>query len=196
MKKIFKQALFCIAVMMGLVVNPQVANAQLTYAYETKDIEAEGIDIYTGVDYFHEGDYYSAILSLSPYAEDGDDVAQYILGLSYASIAEENAENAEYANDAIYWLTESAKNENPYAYLSIGRIFIDGEIIDQDCELGFKCVDVAANMGLVEAQYILGLLYEDGIGTPRDHEVAIDWLLEADNNGHPDALDALVSILE
>ncbi len=193
MKKIFKQALFCIAVMMGLVVNPQVANAQLTYAYETMNVEAEGVDICTGAGYFLEGDYYSAIVSLSPYAEDGDDVAQYMLGLSYASIAEGND---EYATTAIYWLTESAQNENPYAYLSIGRIFIDGEIIEQDCELGFDCVGVAANMGLAEAQYILGLLYEDGIGTPRNHDMAIAWLSEANNNGHPNALDALISILE
>ena len=41
----------------------------------------------------------------------------------------------------------------------------------------------AANQGHANAQYSLGLMYEDGEGVPQDYSNAMEWYLKAGNQG-------------
>jgi TPR repeat protein len=54
----------------------------------------------------------------------------------------------------------------------------------------------AAQQGRPEAQYKVGYLYEQGLGTTKDTAQAIVWYEKADKQGFPDAHDALKAIEE
>ena len=41
--------------------------------------------------------------------------------------------------------------------------------------------------GHANAQYSLGLMYEDGEGVPQDYSNAMEWYLKAANQGHAKA---------
>jgi hypothetical protein len=46
----------------------------------------------------------------------------------------------------------------------------------------------AAKQGVIQAQYNLGIMYENGLGVEQNFEQAIYWLLQAANQGSMDAL--------
>ena len=46
---------------------------------------------------------------------------------------------------------------------------------------------LAADQGVVHAQFSLGYMYERGHGVPRDYEAAARWYLLAAEQGHTDA---------
>jgi len=51
----------------------------------------------------------------------------------------------------------------------------------------------AAEKGDARAQYSLGVMYLDGIGTQKDKKEAMRWLRKAANQKHPLALETLKS---
>jgi S1-C subfamily serine protease len=44
-----------------------------------------------------------------------------------------------------------------------------------------------AELGHADAQYILGVMYRDGLGVPRDYKAAVEWYGKAAEQGHADA---------
>lgn len=52
----------------------------------------------------------------------------------------------------------------------------------------------AAEQGLADAQYHLGVIYEEGSGVPRDNEKAIKWHRAAAEQGHPEAQNKLEAL--
>jgi TPR repeat protein len=50
---------------------------------------------------------------------------------------------------------------------------------------------IAAEKGDVRAQYSLGIMYFDGIGVKKDHDIAVKWLKKAADKGHPAAQQIL-----
>lgn len=50
-----------------------------------------------------------------------------------------------------------------------------------------KNIDMSTQPTDAEEQYHLGLLYEKGLGVPKDYEQAFKWFKKAAEQGHPDA---------
>jgi len=44
-----------------------------------------------------------------------------------------------------------------------------------------------AEQGDIEAQYVLGFLYQYALGVPTDHEKGIHWIRQSAEQGHPEA---------
>ena len=75
--------------------------------------------------------------------------------------------------------------------MSLGRVFFDerrGLLRDRQAAARgfFKCA--AAYQGLAPAQYRLAIIYETGIGVPKDLAIAKGWLKKAADRGNAKAM--------
>lgn len=58
----------------------------------------------------------------------------------------------------------------------------------------FEYLLSAASLGLVDAQFNLGLMYYKGQGVPQDYEEALRWFKEAAEQGDAQALNTTLAI--
>lgn len=69
----------------------------------------------------------------------------------------------------------------------LARLFLDGQFIKQNNELGVKWLTKAAENGDVEAQSLLGELYFDGKVLPKDDLNSYKWYRKAADRGYANA---------
>ena len=99
------------------------------------------------------------------------------------------AGNYEQAINTLLPLAEMSNHA--YAQYFMGRIYADGQGVEQNFEEASKWYRKAAEQGVAEAQYRLGILYRDGNGVPQDMEYAYGWYSVAAHLGHVKAGKAL-----
>lgn len=63
-----------------------------------------------------------------------------------------------------------------------------------DHERALKDFREAADKGIADAQYYVGLMYAEGEGTARSYEEAVKWYAKAAEQNQPDALYALAKL--
>ncbi len=114
---------------------------------------------------------------------------------------------------AIYWFTQAANNGNIESMLHLGKIYINNNnkeeamkwykkaaVLDDkkgaytyafrlyeykiDWKESFTWMKLSAENKHVPAQFLLGLFYKCGIGTPVNHEKAFYWFNLAAENGY------------
>lgn len=73
-------------------------------------------------------------------------------------------------------LLSEAELGNAEAQCFLGRMYGDGDIIEQNFEEAFKWLYRAAQQDHSEAQYIVGLMYQNGKGTENDINKALVWI--------------------
>ncbi len=86
-------------------------------------------------------------------------------------------------------LAETA--DHAYAQYFVGRMYADGQGVEQDMETAAKWYRKAAERGVADAQFRLGGLYEAGNGVPRDMESAYGWYTVAAHLGNAKATSAV-----
>lgn len=69
-----------------------------------------------------------------------------------------------------------------------------GQGIEQNFSEAYKWYLLAAEQGNPEAQFSLGVMFQNGEGVPKNFETAIRWFLKASDNGNKDAKKALENI--
>lgn len=69
------------------------------------------------------------------------------------------------------------------AALRLGRLYEEGVGVKASVSKGFKWLELAADLGNLEAQYVCGKAYALGEGVDQDRKKAIVWLLEAAKKG-------------
>ncbi|MBR7069187.1 MAG: sel1 repeat family protein [Oxalobacter sp.] len=67
----------------------------------------------------------------------------------------------------------------------------EGNPAGKDPITAFDAMSSAAGYGIADAQYLLGLMYEKGHGTPVDYQEAFGWYQQAAEQGHPSAQNNL-----
>lgn len=67
---------------------------------------------------------------------------------------------------------------------------------DDELYEAFAWLKQAAELGLAKAQYIIGLMYADGIGVSADEDQAIEWLSRASGQNHEGAKFAFAYMLK
>lgn len=82
-----------------------------------------------------------------------------------------------------------AMEDYAYAYYAGTK---DG--LDINFGTSFKFYEQLTKYGNERAMYNIGLLYEYGLGTSRDHEKAVDWLTKAQSAGYEPAKNMLDSL--
>lgn len=77
------------------------------------------------------------------------------------------------------------------AEFKLGFIYLKGEYVEQDYAIAFDYLKNADDF--VNAQYLLGTMYENGYGTKKDEGRAVEYYKEAAEQGHEHAIKTLKS---
>lgn len=109
-------------------------------------------------------------------AQGGDIDSQYELGSNYLLGIEGVNKDVKQAE---YWLTEAALHGSLISQAQLGALYIREK---DDVNRGVACLQKAAEGGITEAEYNLGLYYESF-----DAELALYWYSKAAQKGDQDA---------
>jgi len=134
-------------------------------------------------------------------AEQGDAPAQFSLGMAYAGGQGIPKNMAE----AVTWFRKAADQDYALAELNLGVLYALGEGVGQDYTQAAEWYRRAAesglsqaqddlktlgNAGIAAAQDVLGMIYENGWGTPKSATDAVLWYRKAAEQGHAFAQQA------
>lgn len=131
-----------------------------------------------------------AIALLDKAEEQKNPYLKYNLGRIYL-------ENKDIGNidKAISFLTQSAEEDNPFAAYMLGNLYSNDELIPKDEEAadnwytkayeGFAAIEQDENIETGDPiLYNLGIMNHEGLGTKKDIEKALSYLLKAAHNEH------------
>ena len=122
-------------------------------------------------------------------AESGDVEAQTELGMQYfekgQKASHEGGEGAEYYIEAAKWLFRSLGQGDS---MSLNLLYVIHQADDPEVQAFFKkSVSeylAKAEAGDAEAQYLVGLMYLNGMGIGEDKVKAEEWIRKAADQGH------------
>ena len=123
------------------------------------------------------------IPALRQKAEAGDPTAQYLLGMHYAFVIQ----NDEQLTQSVYWFRKSAGQGYSEAEYRLGQAYASGRGVRDDSKAASYWFRRAAEDGAVNAQFWLGLMYENGRGVKRNRQQSLKWFLKAAKQGNSDA---------
>jgi TPR repeat protein len=84
--------------------------------------------------------------------------------------------------------TSHADTTNPMAMYYLSVLYLSGNGVEQNEEMAFEYCKRAAEEGVVEAQFQLGMMYLNAVGmTHEDEDRALEWLWRAADSGHQQA---------
>lgn len=108
-------------------------------------------------------------------AEQGDAVAQYLLGLGYHR---GDGVAVDYSQ-AVYWLKKSAEQGYFDAQFLLASCYVIGNGVTVDYPQAVYWLKKAADQGQVNAQSMLGDFYYKGLGVTQDRSQALSWWIKA-----------------
>ncbi len=80
---------------------------------------------------------------------------------------------------------ELAAQGDASAQFRLGRMYLNGDGVNQDYAKAFEWYQKSANQGNNEAQTLMGHMYYDGKGVNQDYTKAFEWFQKAANQGQP-----------
>ena len=129
-------------------------------------------------------DYVKALEMLLPIAQNGDSVAQEILGFMYARgdgiPADETA--------AYQWFALAADAGRTEAQFQLGRIHRDGAGVPRDGKTALYWFGRAAQRGSVDAMNAAGEIYLGRYDVGTDYAAALEWFFHAAEHGSAPAM--------
>jgi TPR repeat protein len=129
-------------------------------------------------------DYTQAHQLLWPLADQGNAVAQEILGFMYARGEGVQRDDAV----ALHWFTLAAEAGRAEAQFELGRIYRDGLGITADGKAALLWFRRAAEQGKTDACNSVGELYLGQRGIPADPMAALEWFFRAAEGGSAPAM--------
>jgi len=85
-----------------------------------------------------------------------------------------------------------AEQGNPQAQAQLASLYLLGrEGVEKDEKLAAAWMQKAADQGLIDAQVVMGALYDRGIGVDPDRNKATQWYEKAATQGHGTSLAIL-----
>ena len=79
------------------------------------------------------------------------------------------------------------QNRVTQKHRSLGRLYLDGLGVKQDCVAAYNWFQKAALQEDAAGQYFVGMSYQTGQGVDEDHETAAEWFQRAALQGYVDA---------
>lgn len=140
------------------------------------------------IDALRSGDYARAEGPLEQLAENGDQGAQYNLGVIYLDGL---TGRRDYTLAAHYFLLAAVQG-HAQAQLAIGKLYEAGRGVPRDPEEAIGWYKRAAHQGNPEAQFRLAQVYDEKLGRIRPHDLAIKWYRRAAEQGYSDAQQRLL----
>ncbi|MBI3545112.1 MAG: SEL1-like repeat protein [Gammaproteobacteria bacterium] len=99
-------------------------------------------------------------------------------------------------NEALHWWIERAENGTPNMQYGMGDIYATGNSglnVQRDDRQAAMWYQRAADRGYAEAQFALGLAYEEGRGVAPDMRTALSWYRKAADQGHVTAKEKILA---
>ena len=116
-----------------------------------------------------EGDYATALRLLSPLADQGHPIAQFLFGIMHfkgEGVAQDYAE-------ALKWYGLSANQGYAPAQTAPGLMYFSGTGVGRNYTEAMRWFRLAADQGYFLAQFMLGNIYYNGAGIPQDYGEAM-----------------------
>lgn len=133
-----------------------------------------------------------AIQLIEGAAGKGNPTAQYYLGLSYAAGAGVKQDLARAAS----WLEKAAKQDHPGAQFELGKIITVGQGgLTADPKAGADYILKSATQGYIPAAFLLGEMYQSGIGVDLSYELAAFWYRRILKTAHHNGATARLAVL-
>jgi TPR repeat protein len=132
---------------------------------------AVAADLVKGIGAFKSGKYKTALAELRPLAEQGDDMAQYILGAMYR-LGKGVPMNEKIG---VMWFTKAAEQGRADAQYYVGTSAFWGRGMPLNYKIAQKWFTKAAKQGHGDAQDFVGHGYEYGQGVLKDFVRAYMW---------------------
>ncbi|PPD32250.1 MAG: hypothetical protein CTY19_11645 [Methylomonas sp.] len=105
-----------------------------------------------------------------------------LLALSAQVVLAESAES----------IRQEAAQGSPQAQAKLAALYLLGrEGVEKDEALAAEWMEKSANQGVVDAQVVMGALYDRGIGVMADRDKATKWYEKAASKGHGTSLAIL-----
>lgn len=136
-----------------------------------------------GIDAHGKGDYAVASKELKPLAEQGNALAQSVLGFMYANGQGLPQDDKEAAS----WYCRAADQGDADAQTFLGLMYGKGRGVPQDDKKAAEWYRKAADQGVSDAQSNLGVMYANGRGVPQDDKEAASWYRKAADQGNASA---------
>jgi uncharacterized protein len=130
-----------------------------------------GVDYLKGFAAYGSGDYATALREWKPLAEQGDAIAQYLVGVMY----DEGQGVPQNYWTALKWYTLAAEQGNTVAQHKMGVMYDEGKGVPQDYKTAVKWYKLAAEQGNADAQGNLAVMYAFGRGVLKDYVYAHMW---------------------
>ncbi len=115
--------------------------------------------------------------------EEGDDLAQLMLGRMFGSGLEVPVDRRE----ALKWYRMAANQGNTTAQNNLGAMYNGGVGVAKDQAEAVKWFKKAAEQGNALAQCNLGRMYANGSGVAKDYDEAVKWYKKAVEQGNVEA---------
>ena len=123
-------------------------------------------------------------------ANSGDVLAQHELGLRYLFGDGIPADTLQ----AVYWIGKAAAQNLPSAMYNYAILLINGWGVDWNPFKAFKYFRLAAKAGMIQSQYVVGILYIDNLIVKRDFNYAYYWIKKSSDEGYSLAKDVVKEI--
>jgi TPR repeat protein len=169
---------------------------QVILAFTLSVTPVFGDTIQDGIDAYERDDRQSAKKILTPFAEEGNEVAQYYLGMMHIGSSEKRfkwftlSANQGYAKSmvmlawhykidncdkALKWIHLAVSKKSADAYDELGVWYYQGTCVPRNDKEAIRLYHLAANKGSTNAQDNLGKLYYFGDMVPQDYVLAHKW---------------------
>ena len=122
-------------------------------------------------------------------AQNGDEEAQYILGVLYDSYG-----SPDYYLKAAEWYLKAAQNGYAAAQYKIGWMYENDFCFNKDDNKAADWYLKAAKNGDAEAQYKVGWMFENDFCVMQDYDKAAEWYQKAADQEHEKAKEALKNL--
>ncbi len=145
-----------------------------------------------GAQAFFEKDYDVAYEELMPLAEEGEPMAEFLIGSMYS----EGLGLPQDRKTGFVWMRRAADHGNVYAQALLGAMYRYGRGIPKDYDKAFTYFSLAVDQGSEAALHGLAGLYHYGLGVQQNTEKAISLYKRSAEAGMEDAYNDLGKIYE
>jgi len=165
---------------------PLTLTAPMTSTANADDFSQEQVELFEGVAAFRNGDHKMALDKWHPLADQGNAIAQLLLGNMY-----QFSDGEFYDLQKAAWFYRLSANQgNAFAQFSLGWLYENGEGVITDKNEAVRLYSLAAKQKHAKAQHNLGIMYGIGEGVFQDLEKSYMWLILAAVNGAENASEA------
>jgi S1-C subfamily serine protease len=136
---------------------------------------------------YKRGEYSLAYTGFKTAADQGDPIAQGILGVMFSK-----GQGVQKDPKLAYeWHRKSGEQGNVKSQFWTGVALANGDGVAKDDQMAIQWYRKAADQGEAFSQYELGRRFESGRGIPKDEKQAVYWYSRAANQGDAEAQMAL-----